>query len=781
MLSNPRPWLEPPETHTPDDLRRAVGGHPLTARMLARRGIQDAESAKAFLYFNYYSPTTAVELPDLELAAGRLTEAIREDEPILVWGDFDVDGQTATTVLVSTLRELGGKVDYHIPVRAHESHGIGVPVLEELLAKRPARVLLTCDTGVSAHEAVDYARRHGVGVLISDHHELPEQLPEAMAVVTPRRLSEGHPLGTLPGVGVAYKLAEELYRMAGRGGEETQYLDLVALGIVADVATQIGDTRYLLQRGLEALRDPQRLGLKAIYTRAELDAKWLSEEHIGFVIAPRLNAIGRLGDANPVVDLFTTQDQTKARVLALRLEGLNSRRQLLTSQMTRAALAQVEAERELLEYSVLVLAHPAWEAGVVGIVASRLVERFGKPAILIAAPEGGLGRGSARSVEGIDITAAIASQAELLDGFGGHSMAAGFAIRPENIDAFRRGVSRAVVRAGLPPRPGLQIDAYLSWEDLSLDLVADLERLAPFGPGNPSLVLASRDLHLANHARVGREGEHLLLTVENEGGLARRVIWWNGGDILEAGRLPQGRFDLAYNARASTFRGQRDVQVQFLDMRLIEEVIALEAEKPPIEVEDYRGREYPLPLLKRCVADYPDAQVWAEADAPRRLRQALPAAKICIRNQLSQGEILAVWTTPASYGDLLEALETVHPKRVILFAVNPSLDDVKAFLERLAGLAKYALKEKDGILDLTRLAAAMAHRPLTVRLGLEWLAARGHLTVTTLEEDKLKLQAGGETEAAFAATLQEQVVELLDESRAWREYYARANVEALIG
>jgi single-stranded-DNA-specific exonuclease len=781
MFSDTRPWLEPPETHVPDALQRAVGGHPLVASILARRGMDDVEAARAFLDPGRYTPASPGELPDLERAAERLQKAIRETEPVLVWGDFDVDGQTATTLLVSALRDLGARIDYHIPVRAGESHGVGAAVLESLLDERPARVLLTCDTGVAAHPAVDYANGRGLDVLITDHHELPERLPEALAVVNPRRLPEGHPLRTLPGVGVAYKLAEQLYRLAGRDGEEAQYQDLAALGIVADVATQTGDARYLLQRGLELLRTPQRIGLKAIYTRAELDATWLTEEHIGFVLAPRLNAIGRLGDANPVVELLTTQDPMQARILALQLEGLNSRRQLLTSQVTRAALAQVEADRSLLDYAVLVLAHPAWEAGVVGIVASRMVERFDKPAILIACPPGELGRGSARSVEGIDITAAIALQAELLEGFGGHSMAAGFAIRPENIDAFRRGLSVAVEEAGLPPKPGLHIDAYLPWEELSLDLAADLERLAPFGPGNPALVLASRDLRLANHARVGREGEHLLLTVENEVGLARRVIWWNGGDTLEPGLLPQGRFDLAYNTRASTFRGQRDVQVQFVDLRILEEAIPLQVEKPPVEVLDYRDREHPLALLERLLADDPTAQVWAEAEAPQRLRKTLLSANLRSRLELEMGETLVVWTSPAALADLLASLEAVQPRRVVLFAVDPGLDSLRPFIERLAGLAKYALREKGGMVSLPQLAAAMAQRPLPVRLGLEWLAARGHLTISATSEEQVELHSGGEIETELVSALQAQLVELLAESRAWREYYARASVEALIG
>ncbi|MBN1148859.1 MAG: single-stranded-DNA-specific exonuclease RecJ [Anaerolineales bacterium] len=780
-------WLEPPEIPISEALQRAVGGHPLVVQALARRGYTGVEAARAFLDAAHYTPTPASELPDLDVAIVRLEAAIRSGEPLLVWGDFDVDGQTATTLLVSALRELDADVDYHIPVRARESHGVSAQVLGQLLDQRPASLLLTCDTGVAAHEAIDYARQRGVDVIVSDHHELLESLPEALAVVNPRRLPAGHPLGTLPGVGVAYKLVEELYLRAGCASGSERFLDLVALGIVADVAAQTGETRCLLQRGLELLRSPARLGLQAIYERAELDARWLTEEHIGFVLAPRLNAIGRLGDANPVVELLTTSDAGRARLLALQIEGLNGRRQLLTSQVMRGALAQIETDPSLLEHSALVLAHPSWPAGVIGIVASRLVERFGLPALLIAAPEGELGRGSARSVEDLDITAAIASQADLLEGFGGHSMAAGFAIRPERIDEFRRGLSRAVGRVGLPPKPALALDGYLPWADLSLDLVADLERLAPFGAGNPPLVLVSCGLRLANHSQVGREGEHLLLTVEDENGLARRVIWWNGADYLGTQRaLPEGRFDLAYTARASTFRGQRDVQVQFIDFRLLEEPTGgLETARPHLEIIDLRGQEHPLPALQRLLAEFPAALVWAEADAPDKLRRALASpgeahVRIEDHRRISPVENLVIWTTPASRADLLAALLAAGPRRVALFAVDPELDEMRTFLERLAGLTRYAIHHKEGLVWLLDLTAAMAHRPLSVRMGLEWLAANGHLFITDEGGGVLRLAAGGAADPALAAALEARLADLLDETRAYRAHFARASGESLL-
>ncbi len=329
-------------------------------------------------------------------------------------------------------------------------------------------------------------------------------------------LPAGHALGTLPGVGVAYKLAEALLPDA------SQHLDLVALGIVADVAVQTGDARYLLQRGLACLRQTERLGLQAMLQLARVNPAWLNEEHIGFELGPRLNALGRLGDANLAVEFFTTDDVQRARVLATMLEGLNAERKRLTDQIFQGALAQIEREPSLLEHAALVLAHPGWPAGVIGIVASRLAERFNRPTVLLAAPPGQLARGSARSVEGCNISAAIAAQSSLLASFGGHPMAAGLAIDPERISEFRRKLARSVeAQLGqAATEPVLPIDGHLPLVDLSLDLVADLERLAPFGSGNPRLVLVSRSHAMVDETIIGRTREHRRLTVEDELGAA---------------------------------------------------------------------------------------------------------------------------------------------------------------------------------------------------------------------------------------------------------------------
>ncbi len=780
---NVKEWIEPGDIEAPAELQAAIGGHPLVAQTLARRGFAKVEAARAFLDPDCYQPAPAADLPNVTQAAERLERAIQRGETICVWGDFDVDGQTATTILVSTLRDLavrrgspqGANVQYHIPNRRRESHGVNFPVLERLVAEG-INLVLTCDTGVSAHEAIAYAQARGVDVVVTDHHDLPPTLPEAYAVVNPKMLPGIHPLRELPGVGCAYKLAEALYDRAGRSEDVAQYHDLVALGIVADVAVQTGDTRYLLQRGLEALRHTERLGLRVMMETAELDPDWLTEEHIGFVLGPRLNALGRLADANVAIEFLTTDDLSRARILATEMEGLNARRRLLCDQVAQAAEAQIERDPSLLEYGALVLSHPSWPPGVIGIVAGRLAERYRRPTVLIATPPGELGRGSARSVEGCNISAAIATHGEMLIRFGGHPMAAGLAIDPQRIPEFRRVLSPTVLEmiGEVEERPTLQIDGYLSLAGLSLDLVEELERLAPFGPGNPALTLASLGLALKSHSPVGRTGEHLQLVVEDEAGTTQRVVWWRGA----GSRLPQGRFDLAYAVRASDYRGQRDVQVVWVDARPIDvPTVVLRPEPPAVTVVDCRQEPSPRRLLERLRAQE-GVQVWSEAGAKAKVVGQ-------DRYELSPSKALAIWTAPPGPGELRAVLDKVSPEMVYLFGIDPGLDHPEKFLKRLAGLIKRVLNSTnadESRANVSTLAAATAQREATVRAGLAWLVARGHIVVLDEDEDsdEVHLAAGGQTVGADLPRIAAQLGALLEETAAYRAHFIRADKETLI-
>lgn len=755
-------WIEAPSAPPrPSDPNL----HPLVGRLLARRGLTTPEAIRAFLDPAAYRPASPEALPGLSMAVERIADAVRRKEPIGVWGDFDVDGQTATTILVEALRALGADVAYYIPVRSTESHGISLPRLEQMI-EQGIRLIVTCDTGISAHEAVSFARARGAEIIITDHHELPASIPRARAVVNPKMLPDNHPLSTLSGAGVAYKLAEAL--LDDRLAEAEALLDLTALGLVADLAILTGDTRYLVQRGLAVLRATPRIGLQKMYELAEIVPAGLNEEHIGFVLGPRLNALGRLGDANPAVELFTTRDPVRARVLAVQMENYNAQRQLLCNQVAQAAEAKLQAEPNLLTEPVILLDNPSWPGGVVGLVAGRLAERYQKPAIVLFAPPGEPARGSARSVKGLNITAAIAEQQDLLLKFGGHPMAAGLAIEPEKLPEFRRRLNRTVMQMmqEVEAEPTLQIDEWLALPDIRLDLADHLETLAPFGPGNEKPVFASRNLKLRSAAAIGRNQEHRRLVVEDEAGNAQTVLWWDSADL----DLPQGTFDLAYTIRAAQWQGQRQIQLTFVAFRQTTET-PVEVRRP-LEIVDYRADPDPR---RRLASLPPGTLVWVEG-ADRQQVQGLD------RYELTPAAALAIWTPPPGPDVLGAVLEKVAPQTVYLFAPPAGEEAAEAFMERLAGLVKFALNRRGGRVNYAALAAATAQRERVVRKGLTWMAERGKVRVLGEEGKSLILAAGGEVnDPAGAAQLWAEIQSLLAESNAYRAYFRQAPAESLLG
>lgn len=768
-------WLEPSPVLVLDDLRAAVGGHPLVAEQLARRGITDVQAARAFLDPAEYQPALPHELPDMDKSVERLQRAISNRENILIWGDFDVDGQTATALLVSALRELGAQPRYHIPNRFSEGHGIHLPTLKTLLSG--VDVLLTCDTGVAAHESIEYAQTQGVDVVVTDHHALPDSLPRAWAVVNPMRLAAGHALRELSGVGVAFKLVEALY---GRRTSD-HLLDLAALGMIADVMVQVDDVRYLLQRGLEVLRRAERPGLRAMMERAEINPAEANEETVGFDLAPRLNALGRLDDANPSVELLTTHDLSQIAVLVNRLEGMNAERKLLTRQVYEGAKAQIERDPSLLEYAALVLAYPGWHTGIVGVVASRLAEQYNRPVVLLSI-EDGLAHGSARSVQGCDITAAIKQHSELLNRYGGHTMAAGLSLPESNLLEFRRQLSRTVrgMIGVQTAQPRLQIDAYVELPEITLDLAGEINRLAPFGNGNPPLTLAARNLRIRRKGTLGRREEHLELTVEDTQGNAQRVIWWNG-----AGEpAPDGLFDLALTLRATTYKGRREAVVEWIDARAVDSAAMTIEEKPPFVVVDWRGK-IPTPQpsqaltpspspsgrgeqhssssvdLQAVLDQYPDALIWSEGGMKGGVD----------RYHLRPAGTLVVWSSPPGTDEWALALEQAQPNTVILIGFDPEWDTPETFLKRLAGLVKYALANKGGQAGLSELAAAMAHREAVIEMGLLWLSADGQIRLERGEDGLYQISQPGIADVEKKQSVFEKLKASLAETKAYRKYW----------
>ncbi len=759
-------WLDPPLVDIPASfadastrLSASLDLPPLLARTLVRRGLTDVSSARAFLHPDElpstpYPNLESVSHGGIDAAVARINLAARSDETICVWGDFDVDGQTSTTLLVQTLRALGAKVVYYIPIRGKESHGVHVESLKPLLDSG-ATLIVTCDTGITAHEAIDYANSRGVDVIVTDHHDLGETLPVAKAIINPKMLPEDHPLANLAGVGVAYKFTEALFESQKSKVESQDLLDLVALGLIADVALLKSETRSLAQKGIRKLRETKRLGLRVMADLAGASLETLTEETIGFTFAPRLNALGRLSDANPAVELLITNDPPRARVLAAQIEGLNAQRRMLTSQVYEAAEAKLRAEPGLLDEPVIVLSHPNWPGGVVGIVANKLVERYRKPAILFNESEDGILRGSARSIEGLHITEAIATQKEILLGFGGHPMAAGMSLEAERLAEFRRGLGKAVeARLGSTVReePTLQIDAWVGLEEVTLELADQLERLAPFGAGNPELILATRAVTFKSATEIGKTKEHLRLNIEDENGNAQSLLWWGGagGELPETG----SKVDAAFTVRGSSYRGQRQVTLQFQEFRVVEEA-PVEIRPAKIEIRDMRFQPAALNLQ-------PSTLIWAEGS---------DKAVGVSRYELRQADEFSIYTTPPSPVELRKALEIVKPKIVYVFAIPPAEEKPEDFLNRLAGLCKFALNRRGGRVTIRELAAAMASREGAIEVGLQWLTAGGHLSVSVDDNDVALSREKPEANPYLQAELFTALKGLLNETAAYRKYF----------
>ncbi len=810
-----QPWTLAPQAQPSPALTTYVGGHPLIAQLLAQRGFDTPEKAQPFLDPNHYAPAPPTALIGVVEAADLLHAAIVAGDNLFVWGDFDVDGQTSTSLLVAALRKLAGdeRVRFHVPNRFSEGHGIRVESLQARLddPEFPIDLLITCDTGIADAEGVTLAKEHGVTVIVTDHHDLtaefverqgtdeplwglpmpsttnsPQPSPQlsvrhADAIVNPKFQPADDPLRTLPGVGVAYKLIQQLYRVAGCAGDEHDLLDLVALGIVADVAEQVHDARYLLQLGLDKLRNTKRIGLRVLMEVARLNPETVDADSIGFQLGPRMNALGRLEDATVAVELLTTRDSMRANQLAGRMERLNQERRVLTSQITTAAMDMIDRDPKLLDFNALVLSHPNWHAGIVGIVASRLVEEYGKPTVLLLTPPGDPARGSARSIPGVDIGGSIAACAHLLLHHGGHPGAAGLALLPENIDLFRRELSRQIELHRDEAAPtGLAVDVEAPLPQVTLTLAEDLQRLAPFGNGNPTPRFLSRNLTVVEDRRIGREGTHRRLAVQSADGAKAPVIWFNGADV----EIPAGAIDLVYTVGVNEYRGERSLQLSFVDLRAA--AAATTAAQPgdvPIWMVDDRRHQPVAPTE----LPPPEQAIWyAEGTAlgtaiSYRSRLDLAAA--------TKGESLVLWTIPPSPELLQWLVETAAPSAIYLCGQPTTDDTLPGILRSVAGMCKYAL-QRDRLLQLDRMAARLGTTEAVIRHSLLWLQCRGQIRLnewdpTGTPSDTVQISSGNGAAAVDGAPaadpqmLQALLDEQLAEVRAYRRFFLRANVREL--
>ena len=544
--------------------RLREAGYPrLLSAVLASRGVGTPEEAALFLDRDRSLSWSPMRMRDMDRAVARIETAIAAGERIAVFGDYDVDGITATVLLVDYLRSRGAACEKYIPRRVEDGYGLGREPLRTL-RERGVSLVITVDCGITGVEEARYARELGLDLVITDHHECKDTLPEAVAVVDPRRPDCPYPFKHLAGVGVALKLVLAL----GEQREEAlfaRYCTLAAIGTVADVMQMSGENRTIVHRGLEAIGNTDFLGLKALLRETGLTDRAVTSTQIGFVLSPRINAAGRMGEAELAADLLLTGDPERAEELARQLCELNRERQLVEQEIFAQAVEQIPALPPD-ERSALVLSSEVWHQGVVGIVASRLSEKYSCPSFMIHL-QNGVGKGSCRSYGGFNLFAALESCSDLLLDFGGHELAAGFNIREEDIPTFRRRMNRCVrgFSGGERPVPSLAVDAVVEQpDDISLEEVEELSRLEPYGSGNERPVFALLGVKVDALQNVG-QNRHLKLRLE-KGGRRFDAIFFST-TASDCGVAVGMRVDAAFHLQINEFRGSSSVQLQLIDLR----------------------------------------------------------------------------------------------------------------------------------------------------------------------------------------------------------------------
>lgn len=537
------------------------------AAVLVGRGYTDGESVRRLLNPRLSEMGDPLQMPGVDTAVRRVLHALATGERIAVYGDYDVDGVASAALLVSILRRLGGDAEPFLPNRLEEGYGMSPAALQRCLKERAPKLIITVDCGTCSREAVELARRCGVDVVVTDHHEPVGPCAPAVAVVNPKL---GADAGThaLAGVGVAFKLCHALLKVAGRTDPHVrkvdlrEWLDLVAVGTVADVVPLTGENRALVRQGLARLNSAPRVGLKAILEVAGLKSA-VNTHHIGFVIGPRLNAVGRLGSAEAALELLMCQDSQRARVWAGELDAANEERRRIEESILTKAFDDIAACFDERSHFGLVTGGQGWHVGTIGIVAARICARYGRPAIVVGFDEDGIGRGSGRSIEGIDLIGALEQCADLLVSFGGHKMAAGLEVKREHFHAFRERFNMACrsMVGGKPLRPVRRVDAWISLRQINADLLEGIQHLEPFGLGNPVPLWGVRHVQIVGTPRaVGRDARHLKMIVA-DGASQIEAIGFNMAGV----QLPSGPLDLLCRIEENTYMGQKVLQLNVHD------------------------------------------------------------------------------------------------------------------------------------------------------------------------------------------------------------------------
>lgn len=568
------------------EISEELNSSPLFVEVCFQRGLKTADQIKDFLEIDERDFHDPFLLNDMNKGIERIVEAIENNEKITIYGDYDADGISSTALVYETLDSIGANIDYYLPNRFVEGYGPDLTAFSKII-EEGTKLIITVDNGVTGHEAIDYAQNQGVDVIVTDHHALPQNLPDAYAIIHPAHPEASYPFKDLAGVGVALKLATALL-----GELPVELLDLAAIGTVADLVPLKGENRTIVYFGLKMMQNTQRAGLQELFQIIAIEAQELNEDTIGFQIGPRLNAIGRLGDANPGVELLTTHNPTRAKELAEFTDTKNIERKSIVENMAKEAFEKLDEKNSKNGLSeVIVLADENWHEGVLGIVASRIVEKTQKPTLLFAIDsEKAIAKGSARSIKGVNLFESLSEVKDLLISFGGHEMAAGMSAKMENLLSIEKKLS-AYVREVKKEDNIKIVDAFIDLKELSVEKIKELDKFRPFGTANSKPLIATKDVSVIQNRTVGLDGNHLKLKVAQEKDTLDIISFRNGQ--LKEYLFNEQMIDVLGYIELNEWNGQTKVQMQMTDLHI-----------PTIKMVDQRVNQLKLIDFQEKNASY---------------------------------------------------------------------------------------------------------------------------------------------------------------------------------
>lgn len=624
QIPNQRWYIFPPKPELAKHLADETGLSPILAQVIINRGIETPSQARTFLNPDSQTlPSPLDEFPDLEISIELLQEAIANHDKIAICGDYDADGMTSTALLLRALRELGAQVDYAIPSRMKEGYGINHRIVEEFY-NEGVKLILTVDNGIAAFEPIKTARELGLKVIVTDHHELPEKLPPANAILNPKLIRKDSPYWGIAGVGVAYILATCLAQKFNKSQALiTSLLQLTTLGTIADLASLTGVNRRWVKKGLRELPQSKLPGVQALIevagVKAELSSnKTLKPEDIGFRLGPRINAVGRLGDPQIVIELLTTDDMEVALERAKRCEEINQRRQQLCDEIEKEAIAWVENSKiNLYDDRVLIIVQPNWHHGVIGIVASRLVERYGVPVFIGTYENNYQIRGSARGIREFHVFEALQFCDDLLEKYGGHKAAGGFSLSADNLEAFRERLIKFANQCLeiWHLKPLIEIDAQLDFNQINLQFYQQIDFLQPCGIENRQPIFWTPNVHIIEQETL--KDKYIKLTLE-QGKHSVKAIAWRWREYYP---LPL-HIDIAYQLRENTCNGTTTVELELVGIRLPQnnESSSNKSPQKPANIQSYQPNKissyivnsptlfYPAPPAIKKIPDWDDCR-----------------------------------------------------------------------------------------------------------------------------------------------------------------------------